>query len=147
MLTAWYGLYSTDNRVFLSGSIVDEIEETYDIRCNEADTTHHYPMNYETCATFLSLLKSTCAWLILFHLLLNFHFLYLSTLCDDVWIVDTFIYHTLWTYIIIFIISYCLLYLSSSTNFFPEKLNASISFTLCYSNSKRWQRCKQWWRE
>ncbi|KAG4384087.1 hypothetical protein GLYMA_13G213800v4 [Glycine max] len=40
-------------------SIVDEIEETYDIRCNEADTTHHYPMNYETCATFLSLLKST----------------------------------------------------------------------------------------
>ncbi|KAH1217699.1 E3 ubiquitin-protein ligase LAP [Glycine max] len=49
---------SSTRMELLQSSIVDEIEETYDIRCNEADTTHHYPMNYETCATFLSLLKT-----------------------------------------------------------------------------------------
>ncbi|TKY72028.1 Ankyrin-1 protein [Spatholobus suberectus] len=46
-------------RIIYSCSIVDEFEETDDGRYNEADTTHHYPMNYETCLTFLSLLKST----------------------------------------------------------------------------------------
>ncbi|KHN33108.1 Serine/threonine-protein kinase ULK4, partial [Glycine soja] len=45
-------------RIIYNCSIVDEIEKTDDLRCNEADTAHHYPMNYETRATFLSLLKS-----------------------------------------------------------------------------------------
>ncbi|QCD77030.1 hypothetical protein DEO72_LG1g652 [Vigna unguiculata] len=40
-------------------SIVDEIEETDYVRYNGEHKTHHYPMNYETCATFFSLLKST----------------------------------------------------------------------------------------
>ncbi|RDX99528.1 hypothetical protein CR513_17410, partial [Mucuna pruriens] len=40
------------------GSMVDEFEKT-DARYNEADTHDHYPMNYETCATFVSLLKGT----------------------------------------------------------------------------------------
>jgi len=46
---------------FWSGSIVDEIEETDYVRYNGEHKTHHYPMNYETCATFFSLLKSTGA--------------------------------------------------------------------------------------
>ncbi|KAK7332227.1 hypothetical protein VNO80_28976 [Phaseolus coccineus] len=41
-------------------SIVDdEIEETDDVRYNGEDKTHPCPMNYETCTTFFSLLKST----------------------------------------------------------------------------------------
>ncbi|BAT87366.1 hypothetical protein VIGAN_05072700 [Vigna angularis var. angularis] len=40
-------------------SIVDEIEETDDVCYNREHKTHHYPTNYETCATFFSLLKST----------------------------------------------------------------------------------------
>ncbi|ESW19846.1 hypothetical protein PHAVU_006G160200 [Phaseolus vulgaris] len=36
----------------------DEIEETDDVRYNGEDETHHCPMNYETCTTFFSLLKS-----------------------------------------------------------------------------------------
>jgi len=45
--------------LFWSGTIVDdEIEETDDVRYNGEDETHHCPMNYETCTTFFSLLKS-----------------------------------------------------------------------------------------
>ncbi|CAJ1962275.1 unnamed protein product [Sphenostylis stenocarpa] len=40
-------------------SMVDETEETDDARHNGEDKTHHYPINYETCAAFFSLLKST----------------------------------------------------------------------------------------
>lgn len=56
------------------GSIVDEIEETDDVCYNEEHKTHHYPTNYETCATFFSLLKSTGASL----------YLVLSCQSDDV---------------------------------------------------------------
>jgi len=55
--------------LFWSGSIVDDdIEETDDVRYNGEDKTHHFPMNYETCTTFFSLLKSTSASLYLVYI-------------------------------------------------------------------------------
>ncbi|KAL2341179.1 hypothetical protein Fmac_009119 [Flemingia macrophylla] len=50
-------LYSTDNQR-LSGSFVDEFEEINDARYDEVETTNHCPMNYGTCTSSLSLLKS-----------------------------------------------------------------------------------------
>ncbi|KAK7412606.1 hypothetical protein VNO78_04100 [Psophocarpus tetragonolobus] len=46
-------------RIVYNCSVVDEIEKAENVRYNEIDPTHHYPMNYETCNTFLSILKST----------------------------------------------------------------------------------------
>ncbi|KAK7359649.1 hypothetical protein VNO77_01611 [Canavalia gladiata] len=45
-------------RIIYIYSIVDEFEEKYDVRYNQTDASDHYPINYETCMSFLSLFKS-----------------------------------------------------------------------------------------